>query len=337
MTGYGPISLLFGAILGIAYLAIQMNMMSTVSDAINMQSEPFEYRNETVDAAAAVAAQKSYEILDMEGRPTSVKRAAPLLAPTRFSDGRSARFATHVDPARLLKEGETMPEGEMQALMVEARAARLADAACVRLRETLAAECGVRSFQAERIGPAEEWMDEERVRRHLPFVGQFLLTTTMVFTPKAPVGDLPESARVTLNEKTFKLDPWTTEAPSPHGVAARTGEVMMAAVRACADIRAIHGNCTVIGVDLGGNRREAGAFSGAFELAWLTPVQGAVPPEAGEATPAAPAAPTASELVPAPAAPADTPVAAVPAEPGAPAAAPAAPNKGGKAGKWVSP
>jgi|GEM_PF-4011924 len=248
-----------------------------------------------------------------------------------------------------------MPEGEMQALMVEARAARLADAACELLREGLAEQCGVRRYQAERIGPVAEWMDEERARRHLPFVGQYLLTTTMVFTPRMPVGDLPESTRVTLNEKTFKLDPWTTDAPSPDRIAARTDAVMAAAASACADIRVIHGNCTVIDLALGGNAREAGEIRATFDLAWLTPVQGAVMSDAGAAStsvsagadagaPAAPDAPDAPaapdavpESAPTPAAPAEAPVPAAPAEPAEGGAPPAAPLKGGTAGKWVSP
>lgn len=360
MSGYGPISLVFGLIIGVAYLVIQMNIASNVNEVLQSQFAPMEYRNETTDAVEAVAEAKSYEVFDARGNKASARKLAPLLTPDRFSDKRMAGFSTYVDPQSLLKEGETMPEGEMRDLMVEARAIRLADAACARLIETLAAECGVRVFEVNRIGPVEDWMDEERAARQAAFTGQYLLNTSVVFTPKMAVGTLPDSSRVTFHERRFDLETWTTDTPSAEAVAARTDEILAAAVRACADIREVHGNCTVIDVGIDADRRAAGAFGGSFELAWLTPLQGEpLPVEAvggaeegapetapesapesapGGATPLENAGPEDEARAPiTPPDPLVTPEPVTPAAPAAPAGAPPPALNGGKAGKWVSP
>ncbi len=274
MNGFGPLSLLFGLILGIAYLAIQSQVLATVSEAVAGQSAGLEYRVETEAAAVEAVEEDPIEIFDANGRVIGAAKAVALLAPERFSRARTAQFITFVDPADLLGEGEAMPEGDLRDLMVEARAARIADQACVRLVSTVAAECGVRGFSTERIARVDERADLEDAARRLPFVDHYLVETEMVFTPKTPVGALPEAPRVTFNEKRFEFEPWDVAGPAPDVMAARADEVMTAATRACADIRAIHGNCGITEIQIDGRYRTPERFTSRFELAWFTPLHG---------------------------------------------------------------
>lgn len=272
MYGTGPISLIFGLVVGAVYLVFQFNIMSSVNEVINTQMVGMETHEERMEEAiTARAPEVTFAIIDVNERSVSRARASALLAPGSFTRERSAQVMTYVDPASLLEEGETLPSGELLQIMVEARGARLADEACERFLATVAADCGVRSFSAVWIPFEHEHDDEEEKARRAVFGGHFKLKTDVLFTPKAPVGDFPETARVTYNEKEFDFEPWTAPAPSPEAMAERFDYVAAAASRACDDIRAIHGNCVISSIEVDSRSRDEAKIKSGFELAWFSP------------------------------------------------------------------
>jgi len=272
MYGTGPISLIFGLVAGAIYLVFQFNIMSSVNQMMSAEMVGMETHEERMEEAiTAQAPEATFEIFNAREHRITRAKASALLAPDSFTRERSAEVMTYVDPASLLKEGETLPAGELLQIMVEARGARLADEACDRFLATVAADCGVRSFETGWIPFERDHDNDDQKARRTVFGGHFKLTTHIVFTPKAPVGDFPETARVTYNEKEFDFEIWYPPAPSPQAMAERFDYVASAASRACDDIRAIHGNCVISSIDVDTGRRGVGSIASGFELAWFTP------------------------------------------------------------------
>ena len=291
MYRMGPIGLVFGLVLGGIYLAIQLNIASTLSETVGANSAMMTYTLDTEEEVVAAAETLAFEIYNPDGKQVGPGKAVALLAPERFNRARVATFVTFVDPMSLLKEGEELPHGMMLKLMVEARGARLADAACDQLLAGVAATCGVKDFVTTWIAPADDDAGEEVIARRAPFARHFKLTTTMVFTPNVPVGPFPEAARVTFNEREFRFEPWEVDSPSPEAMTARAEEAMLAATKACTDIREIYGNCAITEIHIEDGYHFPGKYRTEFELAYFTPLRSA--PGVGDTPAPAPEAPAA--------------------------------------------
>ncbi len=230
-----------------------------------------------VESAQAPLPPSDFKIIDARGRTVKRREAAALLQPYKLTRGRTAELLSFVDPKDLLRDGEDMPIGELRGLMVEARSAFVADRACGALLKTLAAQCGVKTYETAYIGELDcETCDAAERLRRKSFVGHYQIVTEMAFTPKVDTGVFPETSEVLFTEKTFELETLSLKGPDGAAVEDRFAYIVEAATRACEDIKALHGNCVVSNITLSkksyGKRHDFGDIPSSFTLAYFSPL-----------------------------------------------------------------
>ncbi|GKY89073.1 hypothetical protein [Sinisalibacter aestuarii] len=270
---------LIGVILAIGvgfYVMVAQSNMSRDIGAVvarNMQAQTVEPEAPRERAAEEGPEPDPFDknIVNEGGRSVSRQAVSYLLDPARFDRKRTVTVEVPVSPASLLRPGEAMPEGDLRRLMVEARSAALADAACERLLGSLAGRCGVSGFGVEGGVGGRDRMNPARAAM---FADIYVVSTTMVFVPKAPVGSYPETATVMLNNREFDLDPWIMPGPWAAAYEPKLAELYEAAEAACADIRGVYGNCMLRSARMALSGREPGEVRRSFTLAWFSPVYG---------------------------------------------------------------
>jgi len=269
MRGFGALGAVIFLVPAMVIGAMQMQMMFKVNKSMSevFSAETGPDRIET--AIAEESGEIAFRIVGSGGQDLEPKQAGALLAPATFTRERIAQLSTIIDPASLLQPGETMPEGEMRDVLVEARIAKVADAACEHLVDTIAGNCGVIRYSTRMISH-----DAERDRPELAaFDGYYRVETMAVFTPKDAVGSFPQADTVVYQERDFSLEVWTIPAPSRAAIGVRTQEVLLAAGRACDEMRAVHGNCAVSDIQFQISRYDPGMVRPQFTLAYFSPMQ----------------------------------------------------------------
>jgi len=269
MRGFGALGAVIFLVPAMVIGAMQMQMMFKVNKSMGeaFSAETGPDRIET--AVAEESGEIAFRIVGSRGQDLEPKQAAALLAPATFTRERLAQLSTIIDPMSLLQPGETMPEGEMRDVLVEARIAKVADAACEHLVDTIAGNCGVIRYSTRMISHDAEQDPPELAG----FDGYYRVETMAVFTPKDSVGSFPQTDTVVYQEREFNLEAWTIPAPSRATIAARTQEVLLAAGRACDEMRAVHGNCAVSDIQFRISRHDSRKIHPQFTLAYFSPMQ----------------------------------------------------------------
>ena len=270
MRGLGAIGVVIFLVPAMIYGAMQMQIMLKVNSVINEALTVETHGDRITEAVVAESGEIPFSIIGSRGQTLEPGQAAALLAPNTLNRKRAARVSTIVDPATLLAPGETMPGGDLRDILVEARTAAYADALCDQLIATIANQCGVVSYSVDEITfdpdkDAPDWADA--------FAGRYVVETHAIFTPSTPVGSFPVADSLVLHSKEFDLDAWTAPGPSPEAFAARLGEVLLAAERACAEMRRIHGNCVVEDIDFDISRHQPDRVRPSFELGYFSRLQ----------------------------------------------------------------
>jgi len=269
MRGLGAIGAVIFLVPAMIYGAMQMQIMLKVNKVINETLDYESSEDRINEAVAAESGEITFTIVGSRGQSLEPGQAAALLAPGTLNRKRYAKVSTIIDAASLLEPGEAMPAGEMRDVLVEARTAKFADALCDQLIASIAGQCGVISYSAREI----TYDPKKATPDWAALAGYYVVDTKSIFTPSTPVGDFPATDTVVLQSKEFDLEDWPVPGAAPEAVTARLDEVLLAAERACSEMRRIHGNCVVQDIDFEISPRRPDRVRPSFEVAYFSRLQ----------------------------------------------------------------
>jgi hypothetical protein len=194
-------------------------------------------------------------VLNAAGDSRMKDRIDQHLNPDARSNARDMRVNLQLDIRSLLAPGEAPPPEALRKVFIDARAARLAEAECAQLMAQIAATCVPKSYEArdtpERDSDGMLW----GVRMALDY------------TPRTPTGTPPQAAAQMFTESRLEFAaPNSVDGMDAQALAAWKAEHYALIEAACADIRAIHGNCSVFDMSAGGSRGNAILSA---RIAWL--------------------------------------------------------------------
>ncbi|MEO1307844.1 MAG: hypothetical protein AAFV38_07895, partial [Pseudomonadota bacterium] len=222
---------------------------SQVAPMMNAMSELEDIRN---PSGAFETADRTLTIRTQDGGKARQTDIEAHLNSRDFADNRSATVVRRVDITDLLADGEELPEAELLDLFVQARIARVAERDCDLMRQVLANACSPSRFSASSV--------EGTI---------YNVTTRMNFVQTQPVGPVPGSTELILNEKSFDYNVDTAGAIGWEDQDDAIAQLYGAAQVGCDEIYGQFGNCAIKSVSA---RQRENQLSGRFVLSWLVPV-----------------------------------------------------------------
>lgn len=223
-----------------------------------------ERRNPTPQVEVTLGAQGStpapaqrvtLNVLNAAGNRHMKDRIDQHLNPDAPGNARDMRVNLMVDIRTLLAPGEALPPEALRKVFIDARAARLAEAECAQLMARIAATCVPKSYEADKTPERDSGGMVWGVRMGL------------AYTPRTATGTPPAAEAQMFNGS--RLDfaaPNAVDGMDAQALAAWKAEHYALIEAACADIRAVHGNCSVFDISAGGSRSNAQLIA---TLAWL--------------------------------------------------------------------
>lgn len=197
--------------------------------------------------------------LDPAGSPAHKRDYAPHVMWSELHKDRTAQIESVFDARVLLKDGEGLPEDDFLDLFVEARVARIAEAECEMMKQTVARSCKPTRFGASRD-------DEEGT--------QYTSRTTVAYVQATDVGDLPEDTTFTINSKRIRHEIKLEDEGVSKTTDEAKRELLAMADRFCTEIRNQFGNCAIGSMSLQeASYRDSGEeWRMGAKLTWVTPI-----------------------------------------------------------------
>lgn len=209
----------------------------------------------TPAAPPASGQRVTLNVLNAAGDSRMKDRIDQHLNPAARGNARDMRVTRMIDIRTLVASGETLPPEALRKVFIDARAARLAEAECARLMAQIAESCVPRRYEASKTPERDTDGMIWGVRMDL------------AFTPRTPTGAPPAAEAQMFSESRLEFAaPKSFDGMDAQAMAAWTAENYALIEAACADIRAIHGNCSVFDISLGGSRSNAVLNA---RIAWL--------------------------------------------------------------------
>lgn len=203
----------------------------------------------------ATGPRVTLNVLNAAGDSRMKDRIDQHLNPAARGNARDMRVNLMVDIRTLVAPGEALPPEALRKVFIDARAARLAEAECAQLMAQVAATCVPKSYEASKTPERDSDGMLWGVRMALDY------------TPRTPTGTPPAAEAQMFTES--RLDfaaPNSVDGMDAQALAAWKAEHYALIEAACADIRAIHGNCSVFDLSLGGSRSNARLVA---SISWL--------------------------------------------------------------------
>ena len=172
-------------------------------------------------------------VLKEAGRRSPRDEIVALVNPEHFSSERTIRLSQIVDPNALRKEDEVIPEDpKLRELWMTVRARAYSAVLCEDLVREFARAC--RPSGETIKGPSE--------------AGHYVITSTLSYQPVAAFGDVPATETVSFGD--FDVEPEEIEIDhyEPGAMVSHHRELLDLVEEACAEIRAVYGNCGPLGL-----------------------------------------------------------------------------------------
>lgn len=175
--------LLFGAF-AIMQVSATMDVMRVTSDDVKDAAPALVAAQPAPDPVRA-APPRQISFFRNNGRQLGQGEAKMLLEQNGFVTGRSARLSRYFDLRDFVKEGELLPQHDLQDLFARVRATPMAQAECAWLLAAFASECRVDSYRVKRIAGST----------------RYELQSILLFIQKTPAGPMPGTQRVLVREE----------------------------------------------------------------------------------------------------------------------------------------
>lgn len=206
-------------------------------------------------AAPAAGQRVTLNVLNAAGDSRMKDRIDQHLNPAARGNARDMRVNLMVDIRSLLAPGEALPPEALRKVFIDARAARLAEAECAQLLAQVAETCVPKSYEADKTPERDSGGLVWGVRMGL------------AYTPRTATGTPPAAEAHMFNGSRLDFTaPNSVDGMDAQALAAWKAEHYALIEAACADIRAVHGNCSVFDIAAGGSRSNAALIA---TLAWL--------------------------------------------------------------------